>query len=43
MTDENDLGPLLQEKIGEAIESAVQQHERGFVTKWVCARRVRRP
>jgi hypothetical protein len=30
-----DLGPLLERVIGEAIDVAVNQHEGGFVTKWV--------
>lgn len=35
MTDAEELGPLLERAIGAAIESAVGEHERGFVTKWV--------
>jgi hypothetical protein len=35
MDDVPDLGQVLQEAIGAAIDAAVGQHEQGFVTKWV--------
>ena len=35
MTEPDDLRETLQATIGDAISSAVGQHERGFVTKWV--------
>ena len=35
MPEPEDLGPLLERVIGDAISGAVAQHERGFVTKWV--------
>lgn len=31
----SDLGPTLERAIGAAIDAAVGEHERGFVTKWV--------
>lgn len=33
MTD--DLGPILEQSIGNAIDAAVGKHEGGFVIKWV--------
>jgi hypothetical protein len=33
--DEIPLGELLEQRVGQAIENAVAEHERGFVTKWV--------
>lgn len=32
---ERDLGQVVQDAIGEAIERVVSEHEGGFVTKWV--------
>lgn len=34
-SDPDDLGPVLEQAIGAAVEAQVSQHERGFVTKWV--------
>lgn len=33
--DERPLGQIIEQAIGDAIDSAVGQHEGGFVTKWV--------
>jgi len=35
VSDDEALGPMLERVIGDAIQNAVGQHERGFVTKWV--------
>lgn len=31
----DDLGQILEKAVGAAIDEAIGQHERGFVTKWV--------
>lgn len=35
MAGDEDLGPILEGAVGAAIDAAVGEHERGFVTKWV--------
>lgn len=35
MADSEHLRPLLERTIGDAIDTAVGQHEGGLVTKWV--------
>jgi hypothetical protein len=35
MDEDPSLGEALERAVGDAIDTAVGQHERGFVTKWV--------